>query len=483
MRALYADAICVVVPSLAEGFSLPVIEAMAAGVPVIVSDIPAHRELVRDPSLRFAPEDAAALAAILEDIPRTPARRPAIIASQAGGWQGFTQEAVAQRLFCALAPASPAVIRGAKPRLAMLTPMPPAKSGVADFSAALAPELGKLVELHVFAGTRITALPHLSQKFNAVLSIMGNSPHHAGIYDLALRHGSAVICHDSRLLGLAQHKGLDFAAALAARELHRPVEVAEVLAWARDETKREASFMGDLAAAARPLMFHARPCVALATDRFGINARHLPFAMQRVFEDVTPAAKSRARVALKLSADQKIIASFGFIGAHKGIPAALHAFARLRQSVAARLIFVGEIAAGAPDYAKLAETLCIAHAVEFATGFVSEAHYRNLLLAADCGLQLREAGPGHISGALQDCIAAGLPTVANQDLAENIFAPSYVSRVSDVLDPVEIVTELEKTLANPGSIAAERLEHCTEYGMARYAERLMTVLESCHPSI
>lgn len=38
-----ADAVCV--PSLYEGFSLPVIEAMAAGTPVLASDIPTHREV------------------------------------------------------------------------------------------------------------------------------------------------------------------------------------------------------------------------------------------------------------------------------------------------------------------------------------------------------------------------------------------------------------------------------------------------------
>jgi glycosyltransferase involved in cell wall biosynthesis len=38
-----ADAVCS--PSLYEGFGLPVVEAMAAGTPVLASDIPAHREV------------------------------------------------------------------------------------------------------------------------------------------------------------------------------------------------------------------------------------------------------------------------------------------------------------------------------------------------------------------------------------------------------------------------------------------------------
>ena len=37
-------------------------------------------------------------------------------------------------------------------RVAFFSPMPPAKSGIADYSAALAEPLGRLVELEVFSG-------------------------------------------------------------------------------------------------------------------------------------------------------------------------------------------------------------------------------------------------------------------------------------------------------------------------------------------
>jgi len=47
----YAHAEVVVYPSLYEGFGLPILEAMAAGVPLIVSDIPASRELAQQDAL------------------------------------------------------------------------------------------------------------------------------------------------------------------------------------------------------------------------------------------------------------------------------------------------------------------------------------------------------------------------------------------------------------------------------------------------
>jgi glycosyltransferase involved in cell wall biosynthesis len=105
LRALYEAAFCVIVPSRAEGFSLPVLEASAAGIPVFVSDIPAHRALIPDPDCRFAPDDTARLTTMLEALVTVPGRRAEIQAAQADSWRGFTGQAVASRVWDALLPA------------------------------------------------------------------------------------------------------------------------------------------------------------------------------------------------------------------------------------------------------------------------------------------------------------------------------------------------------------------------------------------
>jgi glycosyltransferase involved in cell wall biosynthesis len=71
LRKLYAGASCFVMPSLHEGFGLPLAEAMAAGVPAVASDIPALREVggeaVRYANPRDAEGFAAAVGAALDD--------------------------------------------------------------------------------------------------------------------------------------------------------------------------------------------------------------------------------------------------------------------------------------------------------------------------------------------------------------------------------------------------------------------------------
>jgi glycosyltransferase involved in cell wall biosynthesis len=63
LEALYRSAGCFVLPSLIEGFGLPVLEAMARDVPVACSNRPALPEVAGDAALLFDPEDQEAVTA------------------------------------------------------------------------------------------------------------------------------------------------------------------------------------------------------------------------------------------------------------------------------------------------------------------------------------------------------------------------------------------------------------------------------------
>ncbi|MCW2496214.1 glycosyltransferase family 4 protein [Jatrophihabitans sp.] len=79
--ALMASAEVAVVPSLYEGFSLPAVEAMAAGTPLVASDVAAIPEVVgRDGTcgVLVPPGDHVALAAAIEGLLADPARREAM---------------------------------------------------------------------------------------------------------------------------------------------------------------------------------------------------------------------------------------------------------------------------------------------------------------------------------------------------------------------------------------------------------------------
>jgi len=65
---LYQRAHAFIYPSTFEGFGMPVLEAMAAGIPVACSDIPSLREAAEDAVLRFDPLSEDAIAEALDRI-------------------------------------------------------------------------------------------------------------------------------------------------------------------------------------------------------------------------------------------------------------------------------------------------------------------------------------------------------------------------------------------------------------------------------
>jgi glycosyltransferase involved in cell wall biosynthesis len=80
LEDLYRLASCFVLPSLIEGFGLPVLEAMARNVPVACSDRPALPEVVGDAALLFDPLEPATIAAAVERLLRDTALREELVA-------------------------------------------------------------------------------------------------------------------------------------------------------------------------------------------------------------------------------------------------------------------------------------------------------------------------------------------------------------------------------------------------------------------
>ncbi len=59
--SLYRGAIAAVFPSWDEGFGFPPLEAAGCGIPVLVSDIPVHREILADAAVYFQPDSLESL--------------------------------------------------------------------------------------------------------------------------------------------------------------------------------------------------------------------------------------------------------------------------------------------------------------------------------------------------------------------------------------------------------------------------------------
>jgi glycosyltransferase involved in cell wall biosynthesis len=122
LPAYYAHAEAVVLPSRAEGFGLPVLEAMACGAPAVVSAAGALPEVAGDAGLVVAPADPGALRSALERLLGDPALRAELAARARTRAAGFSWPRAAAETLRVYA----AVLEGGRAGDVEPEPVPPA---------------------------------------------------------------------------------------------------------------------------------------------------------------------------------------------------------------------------------------------------------------------------------------------------------------------------------------------------------------------
>jgi alpha-1,3-rhamnosyl/mannosyltransferase len=95
--ALLALADALVLPSFAEGFGLPVLEAQAAGTPVACSDLPALHEAGGEAAVFFNPHDAATIVSALNGLLGNEEKKNLLRKKGRGRARQFSWDAVAEQ--------------------------------------------------------------------------------------------------------------------------------------------------------------------------------------------------------------------------------------------------------------------------------------------------------------------------------------------------------------------------------------------------
>lgn len=92
LPALYSAATAFVFPSFAEGFGLPPVEAMGCEVPVLMSDIPAHRFSGGDAAKYFNPYEVEGLVGLLQEVTTNERLRIEMVAKGLKNANRFTDD-------------------------------------------------------------------------------------------------------------------------------------------------------------------------------------------------------------------------------------------------------------------------------------------------------------------------------------------------------------------------------------------------------
>ncbi|MBC7519323.1 MAG: glycosyltransferase family 4 protein [Microbacteriaceae bacterium] len=97
LAELYDSASALAMPSFCDGFSLPALDAMMAGVPVMISNIPVYREVTGDAGLYFEPTELSSIAAAIERAVTDPALMSTLVEKGYQQAAGFSWGRVATR--------------------------------------------------------------------------------------------------------------------------------------------------------------------------------------------------------------------------------------------------------------------------------------------------------------------------------------------------------------------------------------------------
>jgi glycosyltransferase involved in cell wall biosynthesis len=98
VRCAYKLCSLLVFPSSYEGFGIPILEAMAARRPMVLSDIPVFREITQDTGVYFPPRDVESMACAIENVLSSCSERARLVQYGNERVQAFSFHNLAGRL-------------------------------------------------------------------------------------------------------------------------------------------------------------------------------------------------------------------------------------------------------------------------------------------------------------------------------------------------------------------------------------------------
>jgi FkbM family methyltransferase len=501
LAGLYAAANVAVVPSFAEGFSIPVAEAVIRQAPVVASDIAPHRELIGSGRWLADPTDIEALATALAYVT---ANRERTIAQQRNALGDISHPpSVRNRVHNALTellkesrePREISLRPRPRPRLAVVSPFPPQRSGVADYTAFTFHEVAKVADVDVFSTARpaptsalpvhpLSAEPYVNARFDAVVNVIGNSHFHFPILDLMSSYGGACVAHDDRMVEAYRHDRGDLWTAELISRPTRPVRQEDVLGLLTDLDRLPSCGYDIIARQASPLIVHGRAVADNILRDTGVSPVVIPFVPYNVPRVATIDERTiaDARSTLALDSDALQIATFGIVDRRtKGVDLIVPAVAWLKTwGIRTQLHVVGE----APwierrALRRLATELGIGPDVVL-HGHVPRATLERFLLGVDVAVQLRTSVRLSLSGTLADCIAFGVPTVTSETSAAELDAPSYIATTppttSSFLIAETVLSLQNRRCIDVATIEAERKDYLDQRSPRAYADALLAAL-------
>jgi glycosyltransferase involved in cell wall biosynthesis len=428
---LYRGASIFFFPSLYEGFGLPALDALACGVPVVASNTSSIPEVCGEHAFYCDPYDVVAMAASLEAAwrqrdPNDPRRERAVAHARGFRWERAAKYYL--EVFSDAATAGRKVPRkhsSHKPRIAYLSPWPPQKSGVADYSYHLMPGLLTRMDITLFAespeqcvpmsGLRIRSIDDYlvsAHEFDNVIYHLGNGLSHLKIYECALRVPGVIVLHDYNIHPFFHHGYLDtdkeFLYSDALKEYGSEAEAAwlDYKVTGRRPDVWQFPMCHPIVRRSRLTIAHSRWVADQIRGAGNVLVVHHGAHPRAVISDQE---QMELRNGLALDNDCYWIGIFGFVNQHKRVHSVLAAAGRLRaKGYPLKILVIGEVNDDRVNLHDLAEKHGVSGILS-QEGYVSEDKFLAYMRAVDLVVNLRYPTMGESSGSMFCALSLGKP--------------------------------------------------------------------------
>ncbi|MED1852255.1 glycosyltransferase [Brevibacillus borstelensis] len=485
---LYNGAALFAFPSLYEGFGLPVLEAMACGVPVVTSNNSSLAEIAGDAAYLINPHSTDEIASGIYKMLTSPDlqieyRKKGFVRAEQFQWSEVARKVMDGYQL---------VVRK---KIAIFSPLPPIHSGIANYMASILPSLLKNYDCDLYiddgytpelSDTARTAnvyhhrmFPEKADEYDAILYQMGNSFYHAYIIPYLRKYHGVVVLHDLNLHGLGQWWALD------KNDLDTYLTMIKEEAKDGDDSLLRAVLSGNMGSqfdhiinkfyinGAKSVVVHNRYCYdALVNDGVeSVIMARLPASM--------PLQSPKNRN------NRFVFASFGFSGPHKRLESAIRCIKMLvskgHDNVEYRI--VGSFDS---DYANtlksLVTSLKLQSHVTF-LGYLPNEEYYQQLSQADAVINLRYPTCGESSATLLDTLSLGIPSIVSDIGSFREISDEVVLKVPSPLpDDQPLFAAMLKLYQDPdlrqgmSRKAKEYVSRC--HSVEQYIEQLNKAIEA-----
>lgn len=500
-KKLYKGALISIIPSIDEGFSLPVVESIKSGCPVICSNISCHIELMHKKKWwHFDPNKPKSVAHI---ILKAVKNRDSLLAEQekiiGKRFDRTTIRGKIKKCFEDLlsdGTSSDSSIYNEKnllPKLKIMTPWPPDHSGIADFNYYSLSSLSRFFDVTILTNQ---PNPELLEGFNIrplnlkeivsptpsyLLAIVGNSHFHKPIIDMMKIYKSHVIVHDTRMIEyysfFSERDQLNKILNLSAS--HKSIEY---IINNLDETPNLG--FSEVASLTDKIMVHDTAVGERIAKETGVKVSKLPYPPyfrpnDLIKFDTFFEKKSSARKKLQLDINRKVVLCTGILDIRtKCADLIIEAFNWVCMwNSNVDLHFVGS----APEETRSALLNLVDEKYlnsVFFKGRVEKSQLCEWYSCADVCLQLRSSSILSLSGGVLDSISFGCETIMNQSLGNEFKDMPNVHLIPDKFSPIIIANAIHAVLNIPDSndrykeIEEVRINYLNKFTNESYAESI-----------